>query len=88
MIDRLVKDGLAIREPSISDRRVNRIVITDAGHRLYTVLKDEAAAVRQELLAGIELAKLAHLTELLEQIQSILEPRHDHARFDEEHCDC
>jgi len=88
MIDRLVKDGLAIREPSISDRRVNRIVITDAGHRLYAVLKDEAAAVRRELLAGMELEKLAHLTELLEQMQSILVPRHDHAPFDEEHCDC
>ncbi len=72
MIDRLVKDGLAMREPSISDRRVNRIVITDAGHRLYAVLKDEAAAVRRELLAGMELEKLAHLTELLEQMQSIL----------------
>jgi MarR family transcriptional regulator for hemolysin len=88
MIDRLVKDGLAIREPSISDRRVNRIVITDAGHRLYAVLKDEAAAVRQELLASIELEKLTHLTELLEQMQCILEPRHDHAPFDEERCDC
>jgi MarR family transcriptional regulator, transcriptional regulator for hemolysin len=88
MIDRLVKDGLAIREPSISDRRVNRIVITDAGHRLYAVLKGEAAAVRQELLASIELEKLAYLTELLEQIQCILEPRHDDAPFDEERRDC
>jgi MarR family transcriptional regulator for hemolysin len=89
MIDRLVKDGLAIREPSISDRRVNRIVITDAGHRLYAVLKDEAAAVRRELLASIELEKLAHLTGLLEQMQSILEPRrHDDAPFGEERCDC
>jgi MarR family transcriptional regulator for hemolysin len=88
MIDRLVKDGLAIREPSISDRRVNHIVITDAGHRLYAVLKDEAAAVRQELLASIELGKLAHLTKLLEQIQCILEPRHADAPFDEERCDC
>jgi MarR family transcriptional regulator for hemolysin len=88
MIDRLVNDGLAIREPSISDRRVNRIVITDAGHRLYAVLKDEAAAVRQELLASIELGRLAHLTELLEQMRSILEARHDHAPIDEERRDC
>jgi MarR family transcriptional regulator for hemolysin len=88
MIDRLVKDGLAMREPSISDRRVNRIVITDAGHRLYAVLKDEAAAVRQELLASMELEKLAHLTELLEQMQCILEPRRDDAPFDEERRDC
>jgi len=69
-IDRLVKAGLVIREPSISDRRVNRIVITDAGHRLYAELKHEAAAVSQQLLAGIEAERLVHLTELLEQLQS------------------
>ncbi len=71
MIDRLVKAGLVIREPSISDRRVNRIVITDAGHRLYAELQGEAAAVRQQLVASIELEKLAHLTELLERLQCI-----------------
>ena len=52
------------------------IVLTDAGRRLYAALKDEAATVRQELVARIELEKLAHLTELLEQIRCILEPRH------------
>ena len=74
MIDRLVKAGLAIREQSISDRRVNRIVITAAGHRLYAELKDEAAAVRLQLVASIESEKLAHLTELLEQLQCTLQP--------------
>ncbi len=73
MIDRLVKAGLVRREPSISDRRVNRIVVTDAGHRLYAELRDEAAAVRQRLVASIELEKLAHLTELLEQLQCIFQ---------------
>jgi MarR family transcriptional regulator, transcriptional regulator for hemolysin len=77
IIDRLVKAGLVIREPSASDRRVNRIVITDAGHRLSAELKSEAAVVRQQLLVGIELEKLAHLTELLEQLQCILWPHHD-----------
>jgi MarR family transcriptional regulator for hemolysin len=71
IIDRMVKAGLVIREPSISDRRINRIVITDAGHRLCAELKNEAAAVRQQLLASVDLEKLAHLTELLEQLQCI-----------------
>jgi MarR family transcriptional regulator for hemolysin len=74
MIDGLVKAGLAIRKASIFDRRVNRIVITDAGHRLCAQIKSEATAVRQQLLASIELEKLAHLTELLEQLQWILRP--------------
>jgi MarR family transcriptional regulator, transcriptional regulator for hemolysin len=82
MIDRLAKAGLVIREPSNSDRRVNRVVITDAGHRLCAELKDEAAAVRQQLLASVELEKLAHLTELLEQLQRIFRPHHDDVPFD------
>jgi MarR family transcriptional regulator, transcriptional regulator for hemolysin len=77
MIDRLAKAGLVIREPSISDRRVNRIVITDAGHRLYAQIKDEASTVRQQFLASIDLQSLAHLTELLEQLQCILKPYRD-----------
>jgi MarR family transcriptional regulator for hemolysin len=87
MIDRLVKAGLVIREPSLSDRRVNRIVITDAGYRLYAELKNEAAAVRQQLLASIESEKLAHLTELLEQLRCICRPHHD-VPFDQDRCGC
>jgi MarR family transcriptional regulator for hemolysin len=70
MIDRLVKAGLVTRKPSISDRREKRIVITDAGHRLCAEFKNQAAAIRHQLLAGIELKELSHLTELLEQLQS------------------
>jgi MarR family transcriptional regulator for hemolysin len=76
VIDRLVKARLVIREPSISDRRINRVVITDAGHRLYAELQKEVAAVLQQLLASIEFEKLAHLTDLLEQLQPILQPYH------------
>ena len=71
MIDRLFKEGLVIREPSVSDRRVNRILITDAGHRIYAELKNEAAAARQQLLSSIELEQLAHLTGLLEHLLRI-----------------
>ena len=78
MIDRLVKAGLVIRESS-SDRRVKHIVMTDAGHRLYVQIKDEVSAARQQFLASIELQSLAHLTELLERLQCILQPYHDSA---------
>jgi MarR family transcriptional regulator for hemolysin len=77
VIDRLVKARLVIREPSISDRRVNRVVITDAGHRLYAELQKEVAAMFQQLLACIEFEKLAHLTDLLEQLQPVLQPYHE-----------
>jgi MarR family transcriptional regulator, transcriptional regulator for hemolysin len=79
MIDHLVKAGLVVREPSISDRRVNRIVVTDAGHRVYAESKKLATAVRQQLIAGIHLEKLMRLTELLEQLQCILQAYPDRA---------
>jgi MarR family transcriptional regulator, transcriptional regulator for hemolysin len=69
-IDRLVKDGLVKRESSAFDRRLKRIVVTDAGAHLYALMKDEVAAVRRQLLAIVELEKLVHLTELLEKLVS------------------
>src|ERR1700678_2055897 len=50
MVDRLGKSGLVIREPSTTDRRVKRIVLTEAGNLLYGKVLTEAAAFRKELL--------------------------------------
>lgn len=76
MIDCLVNEGLVMREQSRSDRRVKRIVMTEAGHRIYSELKNEAAAAREQLLAPIGWEELAHLTALLEQLQCRLDPDH------------
>jgi MarR family transcriptional regulator, transcriptional regulator for hemolysin len=73
-IDRLVKDGLVRRESSALDRRLKRIVVTDAGAHLHLLLKNEAAAVRRQMLGILEPAKLVHLTELLETLQEALQP--------------
>jgi DNA-binding MarR family transcriptional regulator len=73
-IDCMVKDGLVKRESSASDRRLKRIVVTAAGARLYSLLKDEVADIRRQMLAMVELDKLIHLTELLEKLQEPLRP--------------
>ena len=73
-VDRLVKNGLVKRESSDSDRRQRRIVVTEAGVRLYSLLKGEMAAVRREVLAIVEREKLVQLTELLETLQEPLRP--------------
>ncbi len=75
MIDRLVKAGLVIREPSTSDRRVNRIALTEAGNRLYAVLRAEADAFRRTLLADVDPRQIEAATALLEHLQSLLESR-------------
>jgi MarR family transcriptional regulator for hemolysin len=71
-IDRLVKDGLVKRESSASDRRLKRIVVTEAGMHFYSLIKDQVAVVRREMLAIVESEKLVHLTELLETLQEPL----------------
>jgi MarR family transcriptional regulator for hemolysin len=71
MVDRLVKAGLVIREPSTTDRRVKRVVLTQAGNLLYDKLRIEATAFRKELLAKMDPKALLIATELLEGLQEI-----------------
>jgi len=73
MVDRLVKAGLVIREPSTTDRRVKRVVLTEAGNLLYDKVRAEAAAFRSELLANMDPKALLMATELLEGLQGIID---------------
>jgi MarR family transcriptional regulator, transcriptional regulator for hemolysin len=73
MVDRLVKAGLVNREPSTTDRRVKRIVLTEAGNLLYGKVLTEAAAFRKELLADLDQKKLLIATEFLEGLHGIIE---------------
>jgi MarR family transcriptional regulator for hemolysin len=75
MVDRLVKAGLIIRETSIADRRVKRVVLTQAGNLLYEKVLAEATAFRMEALAQIDPRKLLSATELLEDLQRVIDTR-------------
>ena len=73
MVDRLAKAGFVVRQPCPNDRRINRVVLTESGNRLFETVRTEAAAVRRELLATIDPSKLAVATELLETLQELIE---------------
>src|ERR1700728_3416636 len=73
MVDRLVKAGLVTREPSVTDRRIKRVVLTAGGSLLYDKVRTEAAAFRKEVLAGIDPKKLLAATELLEGLQGVID---------------
>jgi MarR family transcriptional regulator for hemolysin len=73
MVDRLVKAGLVRREPSTSDRRIKRVVVTEAGYRLFDSVKAEAAAVRTELLSKVDPKKLEVATDVLEALQGMID---------------
>jgi MarR family transcriptional regulator for hemolysin len=73
MIDRLVKAGLVVREPSHTDRRVKHVLLTEAGAKLYGQVKTEAESFRRRLLEHVDPDSLRTATELLEKIQGIVE---------------
>src|ERR1700685_2048101 len=73
MVDRLVKSGFAVREPSLTDRRVKRVRLTDAGNKLYAKVKREADTLRQKLLAKVDRTKMRNAAEVLEELGKILE---------------
>ncbi len=73
MIDRLVKAGLVVRIPCESDRRVKHIGLTPAGEGVYAEVRAKATDFREEILKDIDSDKLAGLTNLLENIQTIIE---------------
>ena len=73
MVDRLVKAGFVLREPSTTDRRVKRIVLTPAGSLLCDKVRTAAATFRLELLANVDSKKLLVATELLESLEGIIE---------------
>jgi MarR family transcriptional regulator for hemolysin len=73
MVDRLVKAGLVKREPSTADRRIKRVVVTEAGYRLFGTVKTEAALVRKELLSQLDREKLETATDVLEALQGMIE---------------
>ncbi|GAC1309692.1 MAG: MarR family transcriptional regulator [Steroidobacteraceae bacterium] len=71
MADRLVKAGLIRREPSSTDRRVKRIVLTEAGYRVYESVRGEADTVRAQLLESVDRDALRVATQVLTQLQAI-----------------
>ncbi len=72
-IDRLVKVGLLMREPSPCDRRVKLVVLTPTGIDLFDKVKAEADVLRKELLDHVDKKQLLAATELLEHLQSVAE---------------
>ncbi len=72
MVDRLVKAGFAVRQACKSDRRVKRVVLTDAGNELYRTVRTEAMSVRKELLSNLDPEQLSAATECLELLLELM----------------
>jgi len=73
MLDRLEREGLVTRAPSPTDRRVKLVHLTEAGAALYKQVKEQANAVRADLLGDIDPAQLQAATALLELLRKRIE---------------
>jgi len=72
-IDKLEKAGLVLRVVCESDRRIRHLELTEAGQGVYRHVRGKADEMRSQLLNGIDPGKLAMTTEILEQLQLLLE---------------
>jgi DNA-binding MarR family transcriptional regulator len=73
IVDHLEREGLALRTPSASDRRVTLITLTAAGRRLRDHLRAGHDAVLSEVLAPVEGQQEQRALAVLELIQASLE---------------
>ena len=73
MLDRLERDGFVARAPSVLDRRVKLVQLTDAGKTVYAEVLKEATAFRTGLLADLDPDALAAAAVLLEALRKRLE---------------
>jgi len=72
-IDRLAACGLVVRMPNAHDRRVKLVVLTGQGQALAAQVHERAAQLRRAIAARIDAGRMAVASEVLEELQTILE---------------
>jgi DNA-binding MarR family transcriptional regulator len=77
LVDRLAKEGLVAREVDAADRRIYRVALTEAGRKLFKDMAEEHEAWVSELLEGMDPARTAQATALLEDLRHRLAPPQD-----------
>ncbi|MGO9145182.1 MAG: MarR family winged helix-turn-helix transcriptional regulator [Desulfomonilia bacterium] len=68
LIDRMERDGLVKRVPDPEDRRVLKIVLTDAGRAIQDTVASTVDRVMTQVLSGIDDTDVTHLKETLRKV--------------------
>ncbi|HAK36027.1 MAG TPA: MarR family transcriptional regulator [Pantoea sp.] len=68
LIDRLVKQELLTRVQPPEDRRKRHLVLTEKGNQAFALVKNEADALRADLLGDIDPQALATTEQVLQQL--------------------
>jgi len=72
-IDRLMAGKLVERRPGPYDRRVKLVVLTDAGHEVSSMIRNDMALLRRMIAERIDAGRVAAAAEVLEEVQHLLE---------------
>lgn len=73
MIDRLEANGWVVRKADPSDRRINRLHLTDEAERVHMAIRPIAEATVNDALAGLSVRQRATLTDLMGRVKSELQ---------------
>lgn len=75
IVDRLVNDGLIVREPVPGDRRAMLVQLTDEGRKVFSSMAEAHEGWIDELLGGADVDEAAALAGRLHDIITELEGR-------------
>lgn len=75
LVDRLVRDGFVVRQPSRTDRRVQLVTLGDRGRREFRAMAEAHARWLAELFDGLSEPEIERLNELLAHAKSALRER-------------
>ncbi len=73
LIDRLEENGWLERRPHASDRRINRIYLTEAGKKIHDTIGPIAEAMVEEELSGLNREERERLADLLIEVKRRLQ---------------
>lgn len=88
IVDRLEEKNWVERRPEPSDRRVNRIYLTELGARVHAAIAPLADTTVRDALAGLTPAEQSRLVGLMSKVKAQLmilaasDPRADSSEFD------
>jgi DNA-binding MarR family transcriptional regulator len=88
IVDRLEEKGWIERRAEPSDRRINRIYLTEQGGRIHAAIAPLADTTVRDALAGLTHAEQARLVALMSKVKAQLmtlaasDPRGDISEFD------
>lgn len=68
LIDRLESKGLVCRSFDVTDRRLKRLNLTPAGHRLFETLRDRVRGVTNRFVEPLSADEVEQLLQLLERL--------------------